>query len=235
MIVPQIVPISIPSDLKDFHQTHPHTTVLDHYQSLLKELYFNTNPKIFFSSPESKQTSFDKYFQQQIKSTPEALGQWVYFPWNHHLYHLLDATQYYQLRTIRNKNLITDKQQHQLHQTSISLAGLSVGKSILLSLVRLGIGNSFNIADNDIFELSNSNRASYDLTHYQQPKIRTTTQELFQIDPYLKINQFEDGLSQTNLPKFVSSANLIIDSFPSNLPSVNSPNNTKFPSFLAWI
>lgn len=187
--------------------------IFDLYQPLLRELYLNTHPRHYFAPRPKQDQAFTKYLRSLKPKNPKLGGSWVFFPWNDHLYHLIDRDRYYSLRTLRNRNLVPPSLQTKLSRATIAIAGLSVGKSAALSLTRYGIGSHFHLADNDSFELSNANRASYDLRHYDKPKLASTSKDLYYIDPYLDITEFPQGLTPRNLASFTKGADLIIDTF----------------------
>lgn len=213
-IKPEIHQFFDQEDLATFSaQVNPSQTH-DIYQDLLREHYLNSHPDVYFGSPEEKQAQFDAYLAETSGEVDsELLGYWVYYSWANSLFHLIDPHLYYDLRTMRNRNLITPEDQHRLHQASVSVAGLSVGKNTVLSMARYGIGSRYTLADNDIFELSNANRAMYDLLDYRQPKLTTTAQELYQIDPYLHIDTLTEGLTDETIEGFVTSADIVVDTF----------------------
>lgn len=200
--------------LKKWLETVNPIRTVDIYRDLVQELFLCTNPDIFFSSHRKRTKAFKQYFSRRHRNQPALTsGKWIYFPWNNHVYHIVNQPEYYALRTTRNKILISDANQAKLHNKTVSIAGLSVGKIILSSLVRYGIGSKFKLADNDHFELSNANRTLYDLTNYQQSKLTVASQHAYQIDPYIQIKPYQDGVTENNIDSFVKGSDLIIDAF----------------------
>ena len=74
-------------------------------------------------------------------------GQWVYLPWRHTLLHILDDAGFHQVRTGRNRNLITKEEQEKYYNSTIGIAGQSVGNSCTLAMVLTGGGKHLKLAD----------------------------------------------------------------------------------------
>jgi molybdopterin/thiamine biosynthesis adenylyltransferase len=196
------------------HSDHS-ITVIDVYRDSAFEDFINQSPSHYFLPGDKQSELFDRYYKELIKKhgNPYALGSWVYHPWDNKLYHLLDEEKYFSLRTSRNRDIITYEQQLVLRNKKIALAGLSVGKNVLLSLLRHGIGNTYTIADSDTVAISNFNRALYSLEDFGKPKCQTTVRDMHAIDPFIQVQSFEHGISEDSLEEFVNGASLIIGAF----------------------
>ena len=57
----------------------------------------------------------------------EAIGNWMYVPWEGRVVHLLDADAYFEVITNRNRDKITREEQLLLRSKRIGVIGLSVG------------------------------------------------------------------------------------------------------------
>ena len=117
------------------------------------------------------------------------------------------------LRTIRHRDIITQEEQTKLKRSTIAIAGLSVGLNILLSFVRFGIGRTYNIADVDVVSLSNVNRALYTLHDLGKPKCDVARDRIHELDPFLPVHAWENGVTESTLSSFLRGSNLIIDAF----------------------
>lgn len=182
--------------------------VIDVYQELLKEKFLIDRPKNYFATPEQQQQAFEIFLQ-----TNTLQSVWVAHPWSKKLYHLPNASEYFQLRTARNRNLLTLIEQEKLYDQKIAVAGLSVGSNIVLSLIRYGIGNNYRIADSDMIAVSNFNRTMYDLRNLSQPKSQIMLETINNLDPYIKTEIYAEGLTLKNMPQFVKGSDLIVDAF----------------------
>jgi molybdopterin/thiamine biosynthesis adenylyltransferase len=132
----------------------------------------------------------------------EEYGTWVYFPWSGRLVHILPELEYREVRNSRNLYLITPEEQHRLGTARIGVVGLSVGRAVLDTMAREGIGGVFRLADFDHLELSNMNRLDAGVHELGVLKIVLAARQLFEMDPYLKIQIFPEGLRESNLDAF---------------------------------
>ena len=104
---------------------------------------------------------------------------------------------FFALRTDRNRNKITtDEARRRLRQKTIGVVGLSVGQASAVTLAMEGVGGRFRLADFDTLGLSNMNRPARER---QWPSgIKKTVlcaRQMFEIDPYLDIALWSEGLS----------------------------------------
>jgi molybdopterin/thiamine biosynthesis adenylyltransferase/nitroreductase len=129
-------------------------------------------------------------------------GVWVYYPWSRRLVHLLDEEEFVEVRTNRNQYKITRQERDLLATKKIGIVGLSVGQSIALTLsMERGYGE-LRLADFDILELSNLNRIRSGVHNLGIPKVVIAAREIAEIDPFLKVNCFFDGLTDANMNDF---------------------------------
>jgi molybdopterin/thiamine biosynthesis adenylyltransferase len=112
----------------------------------------------------------------------------------------------------RNIGWVTEKEQLQLRQKRIAIAGLGgVGGNHLQTLTRLGIG-AFNIADPDRFEPHNTNR-QFGASHrsYNVSKSAVMMDAVKHINPELKINCWNEPITKDNVDEFLQDVDLFID------------------------
>lgn len=129
-------------------------------------------------------------------------GVWVYYPWARRLVHLLDEEEFVEVRTNRNQYKITREERAILATKKIGIVGLSVGQSIALSLaMERGFGE-LRLADFDDLELSNLNRIRTPLHTMGLKKVTVVAREIAELDPFLKVTLFDDGLTEDNIERF---------------------------------
>ncbi len=129
-------------------------------------------------------------------------GVWVYYPWNRRLVHMLDRDEFIQVRTNRNQYKITKKEQEILSTKTVGIIGLSVGQSIALTLaMERGFGE-LRLTDFDTLELSNLNRIRSGVHNLDVPKVVITAREIAEIDPFLHVKCFFEGLTEDNMNSF---------------------------------
>jgi len=129
-------------------------------------------------------------------------GVWVYYPWAKRLVHLLDEDEFVEVRTNRNHNKITREEQLLLKSKTIGIVGLSVGQSIALTMAMERICGELRLADFDTAELSNLNRIRTGSHNLGLNKTVIAAREIVEIDPFIKVKIFSDGLHQQNMDEF---------------------------------
>lgn len=129
-------------------------------------------------------------------------GVWVYYPWSKRLVHLLEEEDFIEVRTNRNQYKITREEQHELRKKKIGIIGLSVGQSIALTMAMERIFGELRLADFDTAELSNLNRIRTGVQNLGLNKTVIVAREIAEIDPFLKVTIFSDGLTESNMGQF---------------------------------
>ncbi|MBT0812393.1 ThiF family adenylyltransferase [Litoribacter ruber] len=176
----------------------PYVTLIDTSLSQVEELIKINNPTEKFA-PEILTLKATQFLEEKGKA---ALFNFVFYPWRNTLTVLLKEKEFSHLRTSRNKYKITQEEQDVLSTKIIGVVGLSVGQSVALSLaMERGFGE-LRIADFDTLELSNMNRIRTSVVNLGEPKTRIVAREIAEIDPYLKVTLFEDGLTEDNMDAF---------------------------------
>ena len=134
---------------------------------------------------------------------PVDYGVWVWYPWSAALVHILPEPEYREVRTDRNRHKITGAEQQRLAETRIGVVGLSVGNAAAMMFAMEGIGGSFKIADLDQLELSNLNRIRGRLSDLGVEKTVLAARQMFEVDPYLGVERFADGIHPGNVDAFL--------------------------------
>jgi molybdopterin/thiamine biosynthesis adenylyltransferase len=129
-------------------------------------------------------------------------GNWVWYPWRGTLVHLLPEPEFIRLRTSRNQFKITPQEQSKLSQKKIGVIGLSVGQSVALSLAMERAFGELRIADFDTLDLSNLNRIRTGVYNLGLKKTYVVAREIAEIDPYLKITLYNEGINEQNMHDF---------------------------------
>ncbi len=130
-------------------------------------------------------------------------GNWVYYPWKNIVVHLLGEEDFIEVRTQRNKYKITPEEQESLRKKKIGIIGLSVGQNVALTIaLERGCGE-MRIADFDTLELSNLNRIKAGVPDLGVEKTLIAAREISEIDPYLKLTIFREGVSEDNIEDFL--------------------------------
>lgn len=112
----------------------------------------------------------------------------------------------------RNIGFITPAEQDRLLNATVAIPGLGgVGGDHLVTLSRLGIGR-FHLAEFDVFEPANLNRQyGAKTTHLGRPKLDVMVEEAMNINPYLDIRTFPEGVEKQNLEVFLEGVDVVVD------------------------
>lgn len=208
-------------------EKNQHLQVFDHIQSQVEELIKCQQPTIVFMPPTVLAEAVAKQFGE--KSSDE-YGIWVYYPWADKIVHLLNEEEFAIVRTNRNKHKITAQEQAALANKKIGVMGLSVGQSVSLTLaMERGFGE-LRIADFDELDLSNINRIRTGVFNLKLQKTVIVAREIAEIDPYLNVVCFEEGITEGNLDQFLTEngkLDLLIDECDSFDIKINARNKAK--------
>lgn len=176
----------------------PHLVKVDQIESQVADLIKLNNPTKSFSKEELLMKVVE-FFEMNEK---HSYGQWVFYPWKNTLVHVLPEREFIQVRTVRNQYKITPSEQEKLSTKKIGIVGLSVGQSVAMALaLERGCGE-LRLADFDTLELSNMNRIRCSLTELGLKKSTIAAREILEIDPYLKVTVYEEGINEGNIVDF---------------------------------
>lgn len=198
---PQFFRLSIANDqhaLRRLLTEHQTITVHDELLGQLEELVKCQNPKVKYTK-ESLRAAAEAY----VGSIPfEEYGVWVYYPWSNKLVHVLDEQEFVYVRTNRNQYKITPQEEDVLATKKIGVIGLSVGKAIAMTIAMERICGEIRIADFDVIELSNLNRIQTGVQNFGIKKTVVVAREIAEIDPYLNVTIYSEGLTEDNVDDF---------------------------------
>lgn len=122
-----------------------------------------------------------------------------------------DAQSFYHEFTLRNAGFISDAEQQKLRNANILVAGCgSTGGSVIEVLVRSG-AEHLALADNGAYELNNANRQNMVLTDVGRSKVDVFRERMLQINPFVQISTWENGITPDNVDALVEGADVIVD------------------------
>lgn len=176
----------------------PGLIVHDTIHEQLAELIKYRHPSVKFTSDKLKQRVVEYLGTKPI----EEYGVWVYYPWSNRLVHLLDEHEFIEIRTSRNQYKITPVEKAILQQKKIGIIGLSVGQSVAVTLAMERICGELRLADFDLLELTNLNRIRTGVHNLGIAKVYSVAREIAEIDPFLKVICFPEGIHEKNIDSF---------------------------------
>jgi len=197
---PSFYRLGKPNELKNFNEllSIPGITVVDYIVDQIRELVKIKSPHKRFSTDELKSET-EKHIG---KTDIHEYGVWAYYPWSNRLVHILDEQEFIEVRTSRNQYKITREERDLLATKKVGIIGLSVGQSVSMTLAMERSCGELRLADFDILELTNLNRIRTGVHNLGLAKVYSVAREISEIDPYIKVVCFPEGLHEKNLHDF---------------------------------
>lgn len=130
-----------------------------------------------------------------------AYGQWFHFGWKNTLERYPDHQDHQDLRTFRNKNLITHNEQQRLLDAKVAVFGLSVGSNVVEQLNTGGIGGTMVMGDFDTLSPTNLNRIRSTMAQVGMSKLDIAACKISEVDPYIQQIHFKEGVNGGVLDK----------------------------------
>lgn len=184
--------------LKALLAKNPDIRIHDRIHEQLRELVKSLNPQA-----PLKGEQLEEAVQGHLngRSLTE-YGVWVYYPWSRTLVHLLDEQEFAEVRTDRNRNKITREEQAVLSSKKVGVIGLSVGQSVSMAMALERSFGEIRLADFDTLDLSNLNRIRAGAHNLGLNKALITARAIAEIDPFLQVLCFTEGLTRGNMDAF---------------------------------
>jgi molybdopterin/thiamine biosynthesis adenylyltransferase len=137
--------------------------------------------------------------------------RWIHYPWRATLVRVLGPRGYRRLRLDRNRDKITESEQHRAGALTIGVLGASVGHQVAVGLALEGLFGAIRIADFDSIELSNLNRVPGSVLDYGLNKTVVAARRIAEIDPYLRIQTVPAGVAAAGAGSFAHGLDLLIE------------------------
>lgn len=196
---------------------HPEISVIDEIRRNLEELFLLRNPKYRFDPERSSasygagknyQAEFEQFFTALNK---EDFGNWYYFPWLNATVKYLPEDLHLELRTGRNKYLITKEEQEKFYNSTIAFLGMSVGSHVALVTAMTGGAKHMKLADPDAFSGDNLNRVRMGFQNIGLNKAVVVARQISEINPYATIELFPQGITEENAGTILNGSDLIVE------------------------
>ena len=196
--------------LADFKNRLQPAKIIDRYDLLLEDLFLIRNPRFKF---ERDHTQAVKAFTEEYSADKplEEMGEWFYFPWNGTLAHYLPADEHQEVRTARNRQIITKEEQEKFYNLKVAYAGLSVGSHGAMTAALMGGARSIRIADPDEVSASNFNRIRSDYLSLGAKKTDLVREYIYQLNPYAEVEAFDEGVTEENMGRFLDGADVLVE------------------------
>jgi molybdopterin/thiamine biosynthesis adenylyltransferase len=190
-------------ELTDLVTNQPIWAVTDNYDEQLAELYVSQNAHLYRANPDVKAASIKDYLKEHYAGkSPWQLGSWVYYPWSGQLVHILAEQLFWDLRTIRNKSLISAEEQEKYANFRAGCLGMSVGSSGAIALVLQGGSKQLKIADGAVISGSNLNRIRTGIEDVGRNKAVVISRQLYEMNPYIEVQSIQKSVRPGDISEF---------------------------------
>lgn len=178
-----------------FSKLKKKAVIVDEINEQIKELGLVKNPELLLISEADRHRKLaDKLAMSKTL--------WIYYPWRDTLVHCLNKNDFKLLRTSRNRNLITKEEQDKFENITIGVAGLNVGNPGAVCMA-LEADVPMKLADIDALSVSNLNRFRAGLCDLGINKAVLSARQIYEINPFAKLEVFENGITPENIEKFL--------------------------------
>ncbi len=176
----------------------------DQIEDFILELFLLRNPKYKFIKEYTKE--FDKFKNKYSKGGDlDAVGKWFYFPWLNTFIHFLDEKDHNEMRTGRNRNLITKQEQEKFYNSSVAVLGMSVGSHAALTIAMTGGAKFMKLVDFDVIGGSNLNRIRTGYQNVGLKKVVAVARQIYEMNPYSQVEIYEEGITENNMERIFGS------------------------------
>ncbi|OZE34014.1 MULTISPECIES: Rv1355c family protein [unclassified Rhodococcus (in: high G+C Gram-positive bacteria)] len=165
----------------------------------------------FLDERETQRNGLRSLLPSPEQSFLDENDRWVFFPWRKTVVAVLGPRSFRHLRLDRNRNKITLEEQNSLGDLTIGIIGLSVGHAIAHTLALEGICGTLRLADFDEIELSNLNRIPASILDLGVNKAVVAARRIAEIDPYLRVEIAEDGITENTIDEFFDGLDLLVE------------------------
>ncbi len=212
--------------------------VVDEYKDMLEELYFSRNaPHKFQYRTANEIPAYKDFLKELFENRPLwQTGSWVYYPWTNKLIHFLPKDLHNEIRTARNKGLVTHEEQEKFRKFKVGIAGLSIGQSVAYTIAVNGGCEHMHLADMDVISATNTNRIRASFDAIGMSKAVYIARIVYEFNPYAKLKLFTDGLIENNMDNFFNGLDAVIDEvdhFPTKIRIREEAKRRKIPVLMA--
>lgn len=185
-------------DIDKFISSHKIWNIKDIYNFQLRELF-----EISYPDKLDNRNVYNDFYRKR-KENEQIKGDWIYLPWKGALIHSVKKNDYLKLITNRNQNLITKEEQNFLDKKTLGVLGLSNGGHIALNLIRGSVCKTLKLSDFDHISTTNLNRLNAGISEIGDSKIEALSYQLYNINPYIDLYLYADGLNSNNIDSFIN-------------------------------
>lgn len=198
-------PLRIPGErVSRFARAEKKAQIVDRYDQNLGELFLLRNPRY----------RFEKHYRTELAAFRKKYakaGTWFFFPWSRTLVRFLPDAMHQELRTGRNRYLITAREQKKYYGATVGVLGMSVGSHAALTIAMTGGARRMKIADPDTISGDNLNRIRTGFQNVGTGKAIAVARQIFEMNPYARIELFLRGLTDANMQRFLRGLDVLVE------------------------
>jgi len=161
----------------------------------LKELFVIHHLNIIENKSEIEHLPAFKSFCK----SKDGSHRYFYYPWLNRVIKTVGEKDYAELKTNRNRDLITLEEQQALQHFSVAVLGLSVGSNIAFLLTQAGMSDKIFLADPDTLDTSNLNRLLTGVQDLGLNKAIISARKICEGNPYADPVPLVDGINDEKL------------------------------------
>jgi hypothetical protein len=189
--------------LQDLLEREHITSIVDNYDEQYAELIVSRQPGLYQTAYDKKVSVLEEELaRHHATSHAWQKGSWVYYPWSRVLVHIIQRDLFLELRSTRNRNLVTAEEQSRLEKFNVGCAGMSVGSNVAISIGIGGMSQQIKIADGAVISGSNLNRVLAGVGDVGLSKSIIVARKLYEMNPYLSIERFGTNITSENIVDF---------------------------------
>lgn len=193
------------TEVATLKKAHPELTEVDAFSRQLKELFFIDN-HAFIGMPKTEAFATQDF--KNYVDTKKDQFVYVYYPWSNTLVKTVGAADYALLKTNRNQDLITAKEQAVLQDYSVAVLGMSVGSNIAFVLTQAGISNRIILADLDELDTTNLNRILAGVHEVGINKTIVAARRIYEGNPFAEVILLQEGVNESNLEELLKAGKI---------------------------
>lgn len=182
-----------------------------HHLRLVDEIQRQLHDFAGLRRPGEPADARQRQIDEIVDGDTNAYGNWIHLPWEAKIVHLLDAASYFEVITNRNHDKITREEQATLRTKRVGVTGLSVGGEAAVTVAQEHLCGHLRLADFDRLDLSNLNRLNAGCDDLGLNKALVVARRIAKVDPYLEVEVFHEGVTESNLEAFLDGLDLLIE------------------------
>jgi len=146
--------------------------------------------------------------EAEVRTEP---AHWIHLPWRGLALRLPGPNAFWRLRTDRNRHKLLDRELTAMRARTVGVVGLSVGSAAAYTVTQEALCGRLRLADHDRLAATNLNRLAASIVELGQPKTHTVARRIAELDPYIPVSLFDEGVSDDNIDSFLEGLDAVVE------------------------